>query len=113
MCGYPMIYVGVLEYLHGQQPFENILEDVLDIFGLPPGPRLMVVMGHMLWAIQWAVHEYSNELVNLVWSWFHAVFRTYLFFVKFLLFSVRFLFLLGTSPERRHESIVRDFILIG
>ena len=55
-----MIYVDILEYLHGQQRFENVLEDVLeDVFGLaPPGPRLMVAMGHMLWSIQWAVHEY-------------------------------------------------------
>ena len=58
-----MIYVDILEYLHGQQPFENVLEDVLeDVFGLaPPGPRLMVAMGHMLWAIQWAVHEYLRD----------------------------------------------------
>ena len=64
-----MIYVGILEYLQGQQPFENILEDVLeDVFGFAsPGPRLMVAMGHMLWAIQWAVHKYSNTLVKLRW----------------------------------------------
>jgi hypothetical protein len=29
--------MDILEYLHGQQPFENIFEDVLeDVFGLAP-----------------------------------------------------------------------------
>ena len=32
-----MISVDIFEYLHGQQPFENVLEDVLeDVFGLAP-----------------------------------------------------------------------------
>ena len=65
-----MIYVDILEYLHGQQFFENVFEDVLeDVFGLfPPGPRLMVAMGHMLWAIQWAVHKLGismSEIPNM------------------------------------------------
>ena len=37
-----MIYVDILIYLHGQQPLENVLEDVLeDVFGFaPPRPQI-------------------------------------------------------------------------
>ena len=45
---YLTISVNILEYLHGQQPFENVLEDVLeDVFGvLPHAPD---------WWLRWAI----------------------------------------------------------
>ena len=41
-----MIYVDILEYLHGHQPFENVLEDVFeDVLELAPRPQIDVCDG--------------------------------------------------------------------
>ena len=52
-----MAHVAILEHFHGQKPFDDVLED---IFGPRLSPTVIVAMGHVLWATQWAVH--SNQL---------------------------------------------------
>ena len=79
----------------------------------PPGPTLVAAMGHVPWAIPWAVHEYSRttegwepkkrgEMMMGICKINKICFKVSL--ISASIFVLERVTWIGTGPERAYES---------